>query len=72
VKLDTSATSGQFSLDKPALAFPCRSQYQEYFWPGIYAFPHKETMIALEQAGRLQEAIQNLPDHVDLPPDAWE
>ena len=73
VRLDargnTNGKKAQFSLGEPILAFPCRSQYQEYFWPGIYANPHAETMHVLERAVRLQDVLENLPDMVHAPPD---
>ena len=73
VKLDargnTNGKNAQFSLEEPILAFPCRSQYQEYFLPGIYANPHVETMHVLERAGSLQEVLDNFPDMVNAPPD---
>ena len=73
VKLDARGNkpgvNAQFSLDEPILAFPCRKQYQEYIWPGIYANPHAETMTMLEQADSLEYIIKNIPDEVTLPPD---
>jgi transglutaminase-like putative cysteine protease len=74
IKLDArgnaNGKNARFSLGEPILAFPCRSQYQEYFWPGIYANPHAETMNLLERAVSLQEVLENLPDMVSAPPDA--
>ena len=73
VKLDargnTNGRNAQFSLGEPVLAFPCRPQYQEYFWPGIYAKPHEETMNVLERAASLQDVPENLPDMVNALPD---
>jgi len=73
VKLDargnTNGKNAQFSLGEPILAFPCRSQYQEYFWPGIYANSHAETMNVLERAVSLQDVLENLPDMINAPPD---
>jgi transglutaminase-like putative cysteine protease len=62
--------NAQFSLEKPVLAFPLRLEYDEYFWPGIYASPHAETMTMLERADSLEYIIKNIPDKVTLPPDA--
>jgi len=73
VKLDargnTNGKNAQFSMGEPILAFPCRSQYQEYFLPGIFAEPHAETMNVLERAVSLQDVLENLPDAVSEPPD---
>ena len=44
VKVDArgkkAGVNALFSLKKPILAYPCRPEYDEYFWPGIYAVPH--------------------------------
>jgi len=64
--------NAQFSLDEPVLAFPCRPEYDEYFWPGIYAAPHKATMQMLEQAKNLQDVLDNLPDMIAELPDITE
>ena len=73
VKLDARGNklgvNAQFSLNKPTIAFSCRSQYDEYDWPGIYAKPHAETMLMLEQADSLEYIIKNLPSRITLPPD---
>ena len=73
IKLDERGNkpgvNAQFSLDEPILAFPCRPEYDEYFWPGIYANPHAETMTMLEKADSLEYVIKNIPDTVTLPPD---
>ncbi|MDR1674663.1 MAG: transglutaminase family protein [Oscillospiraceae bacterium] len=72
IKLDARGNkedvNAQFSLDEPILAYPPRVRYDEYFYPGIYANPHKETMRMLEKAKCLQDIIDNIPDCViDLP-----
>jgi transglutaminase-like putative cysteine protease len=73
VKLDARGNrpgvNAQFSLDEPVLAFPPRSEYDEYVWPGIYANPHAETMTMLEQADSLDYIIKHIPDAITLPPD---
>ena len=73
IKLDargnTNGKNAQFSLGEPILAFPCRPQYQEYFWPGVYANPQEKTMNVLERAANLQDVLENLPDVVSEPPD---
>lgn len=76
VKIDTSANineeNAQFSLEEPILAFPNRPEYDEYFWPGIYANPHKDTMKMLDAATSLQDIIDNIPDYIDEAPDILE
>jgi len=64
--------NAQFSLEKPILAFLCRPQYNEYFWPGIYAAPHNATMQMLEQAKSLQDILDNIPDMITDLPDITE
>jgi len=64
--------NAQFSLDKPILAFPCRSEYNEYFWPGIYAAPHEATMQMLERAKSLQDVFDNIPNMITELPDITE
>ena len=76
IKLDARGNkpgvNAQFSLDEPILAFPCRPEYDEYFWSGIYAIPHNETMRMLEHAKSLQDVIDNIPDAVTEEPDIEE
>jgi len=76
IKLDARGNkpgvNAQFSLDEPILAFPCRPEYNEYFWSGIYAMPHNETMRMLGQAKSLQDVIENIPDVVNEKPDIEE
>jgi len=67
-----SGVNAQFSLDNPVLAFPCRVKYNEFFWPGIYAKPHAETMAMLELANSLDDIIKHIPDKIALAPDAQE
>jgi transglutaminase-like putative cysteine protease len=65
---NTKGINAQFSLDNPILAFTNRKQYDEYFWNGIYAFPHMDTMKMLEDAKNIQDVFNNLPDYVsDIP-----
>jgi len=64
--------NAQFSLDTPVLAFPCRPEYDEYFWPGIYAVPHVATMQVLERARSLQDVLDHLPDMITESPDITE
>jgi transglutaminase-like putative cysteine protease len=69
---NTNSKNAQFSLDKPILAFPNRSQYDEYFWNGIYANPHMDTMKMLDNATNIQDIIDNIPDYVNEIPDIAE
>ncbi|GHV41362.1 hypothetical protein FACS189490_08100 [Clostridia bacterium] len=73
VRLDargnTNGKNAQLSLSEPILAFQNRPQYDEYFWPGIYAEPHRETMSALERADSLRDVLENLPDMLTGEPD---
>jgi GNAT superfamily N-acetyltransferase len=62
----------QFSLDEPVLAYPCRPEYDEYFWPGIFAAPHGATMQMLETAKNLQDALDTIPDMITEQPDITE
>ena len=64
--------NAQFSLDEPALAFPCRTKYDEYFWPGIYATPHEATMQMLERVKSLKDVLDSIPDMITELPDITE
>ena len=66
---NTNGKNAQFSLEKPKLAFSNRVKYEEYFWEGIYARLHFDTMIMLEKAASLQDIIDNIPDYVNEKPD---
>ena len=66
---NTNGKNAQFSLGEPQLAFPNRPDYDEYFWPGIYAKPHLETMQMLEKASSVQDVMDNIPDSVAEKPD---
>jgi len=59
----------QFSLEKPVLAFSNRPEYDEYHWPGIYANPHRDTMLILKKAGSLQDVLDHLPESLNEKPD---
>ena len=76
IKLDARGNkpgvNALFSLEKPILAFSCRPMYDEYFWLGVYAAPHKETMQMLERADSLDYVLKNIPDRITMPPDAEE
>jgi len=76
IKLDARGNkpgvNAQFSLGEPLLAFQCRPQYDEYHWPEIYASPHAETMIMLEQANSLEHVIKCIPNMITAPPDVME
>lgn len=53
--------NAQFSLNEPILAFPVRSEYDEYFYPGIYTAPYMPTMKILEEASCIQDVWDNIP-----------
>lgn len=76
VKVDargnTNGINAQFSLAEPILAFPNRKEYEEYFWNGIFANPHKDTMKMLEKVSTIQEVMEQLPDSVTDLPDILE
>jgi len=67
-----AGVNAQFSLTEPILAFPCRPEYDEYFWDGIYAEPHKDTMQMLEKAKSLQDILDNIPDMIAEKPDTLD
>jgi len=69
---NTNGKDAQFSLNEPQLAYPNRPQFDEYFWPGIYARPHMATMQMLERAKTLQDILDNIPDYVLEAPDIYE
>ena len=76
VKVDargnTKGKNAQFSLGEPILAFPNRVEYDEYFWPGVYARPHADTMKMLEGAKSLQDILARIPDYILESPDIAE
>lgn len=76
IKLDARGNNERvsvaFSLHDPAIAFVNRPQYNEFFWPGIFANPHRASMNALEAARNMQELLKALPDHMLEDPDILE
>jgi len=66
---NTNGKNAQFSLAEPQLAFENRSNYDEYYFEGIYANPHLDTMLMLDKANSLQDVINNIPDYVMEKPD---
>lgn len=58
-----------FSPGKPILAYPNRSEYDEYFWKGIYASPQMGVMRMLDAAVTRQDVIDNLQDYIEGEPD---
>ena len=62
---NTNGIKAEFSLVEPILAFPNRNQFDEYFWAGIYAEPHKATMSMLENSHNIEAVLRNIPDHID-------
>lgn len=73
IKIDargnTNGINAQFSLTEPILAFPIRKEYDEYYFRGIYANEHFNTMTMLENAKSLQDIIKNIPCKLIEPPD---
>lgn len=73
IKLDARGNkvgvSAQFSLGEPILAYPPRPQYDEYYYEGVYAKPHNDTMVMLENAKCLQDILDNIPDYINEKPD---
>lgn len=69
---NTNGINAQFSLEEPILAFQIREQYDEYFWKGIYAKPHMNTMKMLEKATCIQDIIEYIPDNITEKPDILE
>lgn len=76
IKLDArgnkAGVNARFSLDEPVLAYPPRAEYDEYFFKGIYADPHKDTMRMLEAAKSLQDILDHIPEYVTDEPDISE
>lgn len=72
VKIDArgnkKGVNAQFSLGESKLAFPCRTEYDEYFFEGIYAVPDTETMKLLERAKDIQEVASGLPEMLSIEP----
>ena len=76
IKLDArgnkAGVNARFSLGEPVLAYPPRAEYDEYFFKGIYADPHKDTMRMLEEANSLQDILDHIPEYVTDEPDILE
>ncbi len=76
VKLDargnTNGKNALFCLETPILAFQNRKEFDEYFWKGIYAAPHYETMRMLGKATSLKDIVDNIPDTITETPDIPE
>ena len=66
---NTNGKNAQFSLAEPQLAFENRNNYDEYYFEGIYANPHLDTMLMLDKANSLQDVIDNISDYVLEKPD---
>ena len=68
IKLDArgnkSNIDAQFSMGEPKLAFPCRAEYEEFFWSGVYANPHSQTMCMLNHANSLEYVLENIPENI--------
>ncbi|WP_245611536.1 transglutaminase-like domain-containing protein [Methanolacinia paynteri] len=63
--------NAQFSLGEPVLAFPCREEYDEYSWDGIYASPQMHIMKMLDSSKTIQDVIDNLQDFLEGEPDIY-
>jgi len=76
IKLDArgnkQGVNAEFSDDEPILAYPIRKEYDEYFFDGVFANSHKETMQMLEKAKSLQDIMDNIPEYVMESPDIIE
>jgi hypothetical protein len=66
---NTNGKSAGFSLAEPILAVPCREQYDEYFFDGIWAKPDAPTMELLTTAKTLRAVVNGLPEKPDSKPD---
>lgn len=66
---NTNGKHAEFSLDEPKLAYPNRSGYGEYFFPGIYAEPHAATVAVLRKAETLQNILDGISDTITDVPD---
>lgn len=66
---NTNGRCVRFSPEKPVLAYRNRSEYDEYFWKGIYASPQMGVMRMLDVSRTRQEIIDNLQDYLEGEPD---
>ena len=66
---NTGGRRALFSPEKPVLAYRNRSEYDEYFWKGIYASPQMGVMRMLDAADTRQDVIDNLQDYIEGEPD---
>jgi transglutaminase-like putative cysteine protease len=66
---NTGGRRALFSVEEPILAYPNRSDYDEYFWKGIYASPQMGVMRMLAAATTRQDIIENLQDYIEGEPD---
>ncbi|MCT8338386.1 transglutaminase domain-containing protein [Methanoculleus sp. Afa-1] len=66
---NTGGRRALFSVEEPILAYPNRSDYDEYFWKGIYASPQMGVMRMLAAATTRQDVIENLQDYIEGEPD---
>ncbi len=62
----------EFSLEKFYPAFVPRDIYDEYFYPGVYAEPHTESMQILERANSRQDIIEMIAREFTGVPDVGE
>ncbi|MDV2480834.1 transglutaminase domain-containing protein [Methanoculleus sp. Wushi-C6] len=66
---NTNGRCARFSPEKPVLAYRNRSEYDEYFWKGIYASPQMGVMRMLDASRSRQDIIDNLQDYLEGEPD---
>jgi hypothetical protein len=59
---NTGSRQAPFSLGKPVFAYPNRSEYNEYFWKGIYASLQIGIARMLDTPTTWQDVIDNLQD----------
>ncbi len=66
---NTNGRCALFSPERPVLAYRNRSEYDEYFWKGIYASPQMGIMRMLDAAVTRHDIIDNLQDYIEGEPD---
>jgi transglutaminase-like putative cysteine protease len=68
---NTNGKNAEFSLAEPILAFPCRTQYDEYIFGGVWAEPDAPTMKLLANVKTLREVADGLPEKPYGKPDIY-
>ena len=76
IKLDARGNKegiqAEFSLEEFIPAFPPRKEYDEYFYPGIYAEPLADAMQMLEAANSREDIIETITRDITAKPDIEE